>query len=326
MKNRLKGCESMAASNTKKKTQNRNQGQSSKRTTSSAKKTTSRGKTKKRSVTTTSDWLVKILLVAGVIAIIALLIGFYKQDKEKETGGIPTSTPTPTVVPTLTMTPIVQPEASATPIPTTETEPTKVVTQAPTPTQIPTTVPTPTKEPAKQITAAEALTVLRKEIDETTYTISMLNDHLMLGDGKEYYMFCISDATGDLEPLLLVEKETGVIKCYTLEGVLSDFSGFPLDKVETPESSSSEISRERALELLKKVSKEKLGLAKELSEYDEVTYDDWTTMVNGNACYSLNVFELSNGKMRLRGTYYVSLDGSKLYKLDGETNEFIPIN
>lgn len=311
----------MAASNTKKKSQNSKQGQSGRRTTSSAKKTTSRGRTKKKS-SASSDWLIKILLIAGVIAIIALLTGFYKQDKEKETGGIPSSTPTPTAAPTLTMTPVVQPEASATPIPTTEAEPTKAVTA----TQTPTKAPTPTEEPIKQITAAEALTVLRKEIDETTYTISMLNDHLMLGDGKEYYMFCISDATGDLEPLLLVEKETGAIKCYTLEGVLSDFSGFPLDKVEKPEPSSSEISKERALELLKAVSKEKLGLAKELAEYDEVTYDEWTTMVNGSACYSLNVFELSNGKMRLRGTYYVSLDGSKLYKLDGETNEFIPLN
>ena len=316
----------MAASNTKKKTQSSKQGQSSKRTTSSAKKTTSRGKKKS---TTSSDWLIKILLVVGVIAIIALLIGFYKQDKEKEIGEIPSSTPTPTVAPTLTMAPVVQPDenVSATPVPNTQIEPTKAVTATQMPTQTPTTAPTPTEEPVKQITAAEALTVLRKEIDETTYTISMLNDHLMLGDGKEYYMFCISDATGDVEPLLLVEKETGVIQCYTLEGVLSDFSGFPLDKVETPEEpSSSEISKEKALELLKKVSKEKLGLAKELAEYDEITYDDWTTMVNGNTCYSLNVFELSNGKMRLRGTYYVSLDGSKLYKLDGETNEFIPLN
>ena len=314
------------ASNIKKKSQTSKQGQIGKRTTSSAKKTTSRGKTKKKS-TTSSDWLIKLLLVVGVIAIVALLIGFYKQDKEKETGGIPSSTPTPTAAPTLTMTPVVQPDAnvSVTPVPTAEAEPTKAVTATQTPTQ--TKAPTPTEELVKQITAAEALTVLRKEIDETTYTISMLNDHLMLGDGKEYYMFCISDATGDLEPLLLVEKETGVIKCYTLEGVLSDFSGFPLDKVETPEKpTTSEISKEKALELLKTVSKEKLGLAKELSEYDEVTYDDWTTMVNGNACYSLNVFELSNGKMRLRGTYYVSLDGSKLYKLDGETNEFIPLN
>lgn len=306
----------MAASNTNKK------GQSGKRTTFSAKKTTSRGRTKKKS-STSSDWLVKLLLVAGVIAIIALLIGFYKQDKEKEAGGLlsPTPTLTPTVVPTLTMAPDVQLDASATPVPTTaEAEPTSAVTP------IPTKAPTPTEETVKKLTAAEALTVLREEIDEKIYTISMLNDHLMLGDGKEYYMFCISDATGDLEPLLLVEKETGDIKCYTLEGVLSEFSGFPLDKVETPEPSSSEISKERALELLKSLSKEKLGLAKELSEYDEITYDDWTTLVNGSTCYSLNVFELSNGKMRLRGTYYVSLDGKELYKLDGETNEFIPLH
>ena len=317
----LKGCESMAASNTNKKRQSSKQGQSSKRTTYSVKKPTSRGKTKKKS-TDSSDWFVKILLVVGVIAIIALLIGFYKQDKQKEAGVLPLSTPTPTVTPTLTMAPDVQLDASVTPVPTItdEAEPTKVSTP------IPTKALTPTEEPVNKLTAAEALTVLRKEIDEKIYTISMLNDHLMLGDGKEYYMFCVSDETGDLEPLLLVEKETGKIQCYTLEGVLSDFSGFPLDKVEAPEPSSSEISKERALELLKAVSKEKLGLAKELSEYNEITYDDWTTLVNGSTCYSLNVFELSNGKMRLRGTYYVSLDGKELYKLDGETNEFIPLN
>ena len=303
----------MAANNTKKK------GQSSKKSSSSAKKTTSKKNTSRsrtaQKKSSSSDLFTKLLLVAGVVAIIALLIGFYKQDKEKETGG----ELTPTVVPTLTLEPTEAPEASVTPVPTTEAEPTKEATP------VPTKAPTPTEEPVKQVTAAEALTVLRKEIDEEIYTISMLNDHLMLGDGKEYYMFCISDETGDLEPLLLVQKETGEIKCYTLEGVLSDFSGFPLDNVEKPEPSTSEISKEKALELLKALSKETLGLAKELSEYDEITYDDWTTMVNGASCYSLNVFELSNGKMSFRGTYYVSLDGSKLYKLDGETNEFVPL-
>lgn len=294
----------MAANNTKKK---RN---SSKKSTSSARKNTSRSRGRSRS---SSDLLTKFLLLAGVIAIIALLVSFYKEDNEVGTEV------TPTVTPTEALTPSTEPDASITPVPTTEAAPTNA------PTSVPTLTPTPTIEPVKQITADEAMSVLRKEIDEEQYTISMLNDHLMLGDGKEYYMFCISDATGDLEPLLLVEKITGEIKCYTLEGVLSDFSGFPLDNVETPEPSTTEISKETALALLKDMDKEALGLAKELSEYDEITCDDWTTMVNGVSCYSLNVFELSNGKMRLRGTYYVSLNGNQLYKLDGETNEFVPI-
>lgn len=183
--------------------------------------------------------------------------------------------------------------------------------------------PEVTQSPKTVVTAEQALSLIQNEVDERIYTISLLNDYFMLDDGKLYHMFCISDETGDLEPLLLVEQESGIIKCYSLDGVLSDFSHFPLDNVEQNKPSSEEISKEEALKFLEEKGKEALGLTKNLSDYDEITYDDWTTTVNGISCYSINVLEQSNGKLRLRGTYYVAVDGSQVYRLNSETNEFI---
>ena len=51
--------------------------------------------------------------------------------------------------------------------------------------------PEVTQVPKTVITAEQAFSIIRDEVDEKIYTISLLNDHLMLDDGKIYYMFCI---------------------------------------------------------------------------------------------------------------------------------------
>ena len=82
------------------------------------------------------------------------------------------------------------------------------------------------------------------------------------------------------------------------------------------------ISEEEAYEVLCTYSKESLNIAKDVREYD-AEYDDELTLVNGVDCYRINLSEFSNGKVRNRGEFYVSVDGTKCYYIDSDTNEFI---
>ena len=46
-------------------------------------------------------------------------------------------------------------------------------------------------------------------------------------------------------------------------------------------------------------------------------------MIDGVDCFRINLSEFSNGKVRNRGEFYVSVDGTKCYYIDSDTNEFI---
>ena len=113
--------------------------------------------------------------------------------------------------------------------------------------------------------------------------------------------------------------------CYDITGtagVVSPFTKFPLDKTETGSSGIETITEEEAKAVLTGYSKEKLGLAKEVSSY-EMEADAWTTTAEGKDCYGINLFEETEGKKRLRGTFYVALDGSAVYSREEITGEFI---
>ena len=69
-------------------------------------------------------------------------------------------------------------------------------------------------------------------------------------------------------------------------------------------------------------SKEALHIAKEVKEYD-AEYGDELTLINGIDCYRINLSEVSNGKVRNRGEFYISVDGTKCYYINSDTNEFV---
>ena len=180
--------------------------------------------------------------------------------------------------------------------------------------------PTPTEEPV--LSQAEAEQIVRTIIQLTSYSIELLDDHLMI-DGAEYFSFCINDAGGvGLEPLLIVEKKSGELLCYDLSGVVAPIEKFPLDKTETGNEGEKTLSAEEAKQVLLGYSGEQLGLAKETASY-EMTVDDWTTMANGVTCYGVNFFETVGEKQRFRGTFYVALDGSAVFSKDDVTGDFI---
>lgn len=293
--------------------QNRKGGAGRKRTTakrgsSSGRKNTGRNS---RNQNQGPDFLTIIVVLAAIVLVIMLLSKYNKEQEGKEGGDITGSvTATEAVTPE---NPAEEPgEATKTP------EPTKAVTNTPKPQ--PTPEPTPTEVP--KLTQAQAEEIVKKIIRLEKYSIELLDDHLMI-DGAEYFSFCINDEDGtSLEPLLIVEKEEGMLLCYDLSGVVAPIEQFPLDKTETGNDEDKTLSAEEAKKVLTGYTGARLGLPKDISSY-ELVADDWTTMANGVECYGFSFFETVDGKQKFRGTFYVALNGSVVYSQDDITGEFI---
>ncbi len=256
------------------------------------------------------DILTIVIVLVAVVLVIVLLSNY---SKEKNGGKTPTDAPTGAPSATVAGTPK---EDTPTKQPTKAPAATPSATEKPADTKA---TPLPTEKPV--LSAEEAENIVKKQINPAEYTVELLDDHLMI-DGAEYYSFCINDKNGHaMEPLLIVEKEEGMLFCYDFSGVVSPFSKFPLDKTETGSTGGDVISRDEAKNLLFGYSGEALGLAGELSGY-ELVFDDWTTVANGKECYGINLFEVADGGQRFCGTYYVALDGSAVYSRDDATGDF----
>lgn len=281
---------------------------SGRKNTSKKKSSSSRSRSTNKKTNNSPDMLTIVVVVIAIV-MIGLLI--YNYNKEKKGGA--DATPTPA--------------ASVTPIPTKETEPTKTAepTKAPTKTPEPTETaePTPTEEVI--LPKDDAKRIILAQIDASSYMVELLNDNLQIED-EIYYLFDICDLQGKMyEPLVIVNRKNGNYYYYDPNtGIVSEFDKFPLDETETAGTGGQSITKEEAIAKLASISSERLGLAKEVSQYRLET-DEWPTIVNAKECYGINVFEEVNGKTRLRGYYFVTYDGTKIYKRDAETEEFIEI-
>lgn len=289
----------------------------------------------KRKKKNSSDDTMKFLLVL-VIAGIAIALIFFSQNKDNPAGNQITGTPTPTVagqiVPEHTATPVPgvnQPEATATPtaLPvTTETPvPTEAATPEPTETPEPTKAPTPTPTPV--LTATEAEQAVAEKVDTGVYDIQLVNENLQVGNGS-YYQFGAIKNQEFVYPFLVVNKADGSLSFYdSTEDTVFDFTKFPLIVEATPTPTEApapadKLTAEEAYLVLCGYSKDALHIAKEVKEYD-AEYGDELTLVNGIDCYRFNLSEFSNGKTRNRGEFYVSVDGTKCFYIDSDTNEFV---
>ncbi len=92
----------------------------------------------------------------------------------------------------------------------------------------------------------------------------------------------------------------------------------------TPVLEEGKISAEEACKLLQRYSKETLNISKDLSEYD-IQYDSSTTLINGKNCYRFNISETVDGKVRNRGEFYISDDGTSCFVEDVESSTFVPL-
>ncbi len=221
---------------------------------------------------------------------------------------------------------LITPEANnnltATPLPTPVVmTPAPGITLSPTPEV--TVTPTPTTIPIGDLSEEEAQKLVLSKLDTKNYSAGLSDDHLNI-DGETYYVYVISDSGGTLEPAIIVNKKNGALYTYDIDGNVTAFVKFPLDNVEIVDQNEDMITETEALELLKKMKKEKLGLVNNLSHYNVVA-DSWTTVVAGEECYCFNVFE-GRAENQLVGMYYVSVSGDNIYRFEEENSDFIKIN
>ena len=277
-----------------------------------------------------SDDTMKFLLVLVIAGIAIALIFFSQKDNSAE--GV-TGTPTPTMAAGTTEI-SKQPEKEPTSVPTAEptkplqeSENTPKQTATPLPTATATPTPTNTPTPTPALSAAEAEKVVKDKVDTTTYNVQLVNENLIVGNDR-YYQFGAIKNQEFVSPFLVVSKADGSLHFYnSTEGTVYDFTKFPEKEtvtptpIPTPEPAGT-LTAKAAYEVLCGYSKEALHIAKNVKEYD-VEYDEELTLINGVDCYRFNLSEVSNGKVRNRGEFYVSVDGKKCYYIDSDTNEFI---
>lgn len=308
--------------------------------------TQSSGKNTKKKKNSSDDTM-KFLLVL-VIAGIAIALILFSRPKDDPAGNQITGTPAPTQeaeapetpqntpaeeattapteapaadTPAPTVGATETPEAMATPEATATPTPTPTVTPTPTPTNTPTPTPTPA------LSAAEAEKVVKAKVDTEVYDVQLVNENLQVGNGSYYQFGAIKDQEF-AAPFLVVSKADGSLHFYdSTEGTVFDFTKFPLKAEATPtpvptEAPADKLTAKEAYEVLCTYSKDALHTAKEVKEYD-VEYDEELTLINGEDCYRFNLSEFSNGKVRNRGEFYVSVDGEKCYYIDSDTNEFV---
>ncbi len=250
----------------------------------------------------------KLTAFFGIAVMCLTLTACGSLFKHNENNVSVTVTIAPTKVPSLV--PSVTDAAPTEPAPTE----TPAVTKAPTATSAPSEAATATPVP-EPMSEGEALDAVKAEIDTAIYTISVPEQINI--DGKLYYKFTVSDANQVYSPDIIVEALTGKLYYYDSYNVLSTFESFPPDKTETADSQGDTLTKEEAVALLKTLSADVLGLPDTLDAYD-LKVDSWNTVVKGTECYCINVLSNSNGSVALVGMYYVSLDGSMIYRNDAD--------
>lgn len=88
------------------------------------------------------------------------------------------------------------------------------------------------EDTAVGLSEQEALQQVAGGIDETEYTVEATEETLSVGadaaSAREYYVFVVSDSTGRIVGKVAVDRETGEKYSYLGDGVLDDYSTFPL--------------------------------------------------------------------------------------------------
>lgn len=283
-----------------------------------------------------------LLLIILLIVLTAAGCGLFTSEGENvlpttplnptETAGLPTSSEN---VPTTEA-------ATETPVPAEPTQgadnsdvtvPTEGVTDVPEvtatdapdptaePTPTPTATPVPTAATPATLSQADAAGILQLQIG-TAYTIAYV-DELRL-NGEEYFEFTISDETQTYSPNVIIHVKSGEIFYFYSEDEVVEFANFPPDKGEDAgQTGGEEFTREDALALLMTLTPEELSLPKALAEY-KTSIDSWTSMINMEECYCINVYEDLGDRQALVAMYYVTVDGSSVYQSD--MGEFILIH
>lgn len=122
-----------------------------------------------------------------------------------------------------------------------------------------------------------------------------------------------ADGAGILE----IELQWGAEDCQLTASILEG------QKIRDPESSTEPIGVTEAVEQLESMSPEELG-------QPEGTYtayaDDGYILVDDDVCYRLHLYgRTAVDTPEIMGTYLLSLDGQRLYRVDQETGEAVQL-
>lgn len=90
----------------------------------------------------------------------------------------------------------------------------------------------------------------------------------------------------------------------------------PSNPTDTPTPTPEPTLQDNARKVMQSVSKSKLKLSKEFSEY-RAEIDDYTSIIKGTECVGVNVLEST----QLVGIYWVAVDGSVIFR-ELENGEF----
>ena len=74
----------------------------------------------------------------------------------------------------------------------------------------------------KKLSEEEARDILKNSVNITKYNVEINNNNLIY-DGREYYQYIINYDDITSQYSLIVDKETGTIKCYRVDGVVENF-------------------------------------------------------------------------------------------------------
>lgn len=205
---------------------------------------------------------------------------------------------------------------SVTEIPTVSEEVTPTI--EPTVEASPSVTLTPTK--GEEISQAQAVQKVQRELGERGYNVNVINENLNM-DGKDYYVLQISSSIEAFEPNVIINKETGEMLCFYSDGTTTSFMEHPLFARTENGNEKVEFTKEEALKKLESLPKDSLGLRQELSNYT-IVYDDWTTMAGGETCYGINVYSGTGADSVYAGTFYVGVDGDGVYVFDYALDDF----
>lgn len=253
----------------------------------------------------------RIALFLGIVMTIAALAACHKKEKEEAVDKLVTPSPTLTITPEATneITPALSPTPSLTE--DNSKEPEADIKQE--------EGEESAESTDEELTEEEAADSIRKALVDDNYYYELLDDHLNVND-RIYYIFQVSDEGKVTSPNIIVDKISGKVMCYGIDGTTTSITEHPLYRKseksqDSKGSKKTGITKENALELLEKVPRKTLGLAKDLTEYT-VIYDDWITNIKGVDCFGISVYEKGDLKDTFAGSYYVATDGSKIYLYD----------
>lgn len=120
-------------------------------------------------------------------------------------------------------------DAFITPAPTMTASPSDISSAnalTPSATPLPSATPAPSQNGYSPEAASE---LIRAFLDSEYYEISLVSDDLRI-DSEDFYTFLISQKGSAIEPLILVNKETGELKCILSDNTVQEITAHPLYK------------------------------------------------------------------------------------------------